>query len=50
MDNCPICGCEARVGRAEELEGKGRVRFDITCPNRKCANYGQVFAQEEIEI
>lgn len=49
MMDCPNCGCEARVGRAEALDGAGRVRFDLLCPNRKCSSYGQVFAQQEIE-
>lgn len=47
MKNCPKCRCTGRVKRVDE-GADGRRVAEYVCPRPGCANYRQVFAEEEL--
>ena len=49
---CPLCSIEARISKSAYVirDNKLYIRFEYSCRNKECSNYGKVIGEEESEV
>lgn len=49
---CPLCDTEANISSATNVFKNNKLfrKYEYSCRNKNCANYGKVIGEEENEV